>query len=246
VKKIYFASDFHLGLLGFEKSIVREKLIVQWLDNIKDTAESIYLLGDIFDFWHEWKRVVPAGFTRFLGKISELTDLGIKIYFFTGNHDIWVYKYLEQETGVQIIRKPIEITIKNKTFYLAHGDGLGPKDLSFKFVKKIFISKFFQFLFARLHPNFAVWIARFWSESRDGYKKMPQFKHEDEWLIQHSRKIMQTTEFDYFIYGHRHIPIIYNLSEKSKFVCLGDWIKNFTYVEFDGDNLILKKIDEFI
>jgi len=241
VKNIYFASDFHLGLQNFDKSIVREKLLVQWLDNIKDSADEIYLLGDIFDFWHEWKRVVPAGFTRFLGKISELTDSGIKIYFFTGNHDIWAYNYLQQETGMIIYRKPLEIQICNKMFYLAHGDGLGPKDSSFKILKKIFNGRFYQWFFARLHPNFAIKLARTWSESRDGYKKNPQFKYENEWLIQHSREMMKTKNFDYFVYGHRHIPIIYKLSEKCSFVCLGDWIKNFTYAQFDGQELTIKK-----
>lgn len=239
MKKIYFASDFHLGLPNFEKSIIREKLVVKWLDSIKENAKEIYLLGDVFDFWHEWKRVVPIGFTRFLGKIAEITDSGVPVYFFTGNHDIWTYKYLAQEVGVKIIRKPEIKTFGDKKFYLAHGDGLGPKDNSFKLVKKIFTGKFFQWVYARLHPNFAIYLAHSWSQSRDGLKKNPQFKGEEEWLIQHSRKLLETIEIDYFVYGHRHIPLKYNLTEKSFYICLGDWIKNFTYAEFDGQEMKL-------
>jgi UDP-2,3-diacylglucosamine hydrolase len=241
VKKIYFASDFHLGLPRFEKSVIRERLIVKWLDSIKNDAEEIYLLGDIFDFWHEWKRVVPAGFTRFLGKIAEITDSGIPVHFFTGNHDIWTYHYLEQELGVKVYREPVEKVILGKKFYLAHGDGLGPYDRYFKFLKKIFNGNFFQWIFAKFHPDFAIYIAHNWSHSRDGEKKNPVFKGEEEWLILHSREILKTKEFDYFVYGHRHIPLKYQLNDKTHYVCLGDWIKNFTYAEFDGNELNVLK-----
>lgn len=241
MKKIYFVSDLHLGLPNFEKSIIREKLVVKWLDSIKNEVEELYLLGDIFDFWHEWKRVVPAGFTRFLGKIAEFTDAGIPVHFFTGNHDIWTYHYLEQEIGVKIYRNPEEKIIKTKKFYLAHGDGLGPYDKFYKLLKIIFTNKFLQFFFKGLHPNFAIFLAHSWSQSRDGYKKNPKFHNEKEWLIIHSREILKKKNIDYFVYGHRHIPLKYKLNEKSYYICLGDWIKNFTYAEFDGNDINIKK-----
>lgn len=216
-------------------------MIVEWLDSIKDSAQEIYLLGDVFDFWHEWKHVVPKGFTRFLAKIAEITDSGIPVFFFTGNHDIWTYNYLENEIGVKVIRNPEKKNIMGKTFYLAHGDGLGPKDKFFKIMKKIFTGKFFQWAYAGLHPNFAIYLAHSWSHSRDGLKKNPQFKGEEEWLIQHSRKILENSQIDYFVFGHRHIPMKYKLTEHSYYICLGDWLKNFTYAEFDGNDVYIKK-----
>jgi UDP-2,3-diacylglucosamine hydrolase len=239
-KKIYFASDLHLGLPDSKTSLIREKLFVSWLDEIKNDAEEIYLLGDIFDFWWEWKRAVPRGFTRFLGKLCELTDNGIPVHFFTGNHDIWIYDYLPNETGIILHRKAYTKKICGKKFFMAHGDGLGPADHSYKFLKKIFTNKLLQWCYSRLHPNFSLWFGHSWSRSRRLNDRKYEFKGEKEWLIIYSREILKKEHFDYFIFGHRHIPTKVKLNEKSTFLNLGDWFKNFTYAVFDGKDLTLK------
>ena len=160
-KKIYFASDFHLGVPNHEVSLKREKLLVRWLDEIKDQAEAIYLVGDIFDFWFEYKHAIPKGFVRLQGKIAELTDSGIPIHFFTGNHDMWMFGYHEKELGITLHRDPIVVKAQGKKLFVGHGDGLGPGDKGYKFIKKVFANRFFQWCFARLHPNFGIGIANF-------------------------------------------------------------------------------------
>jgi len=241
--KIYFASDFHLGAPDKFRSKQRELLLVNWLDMIKNDATELYLLGDVFDFWYEWKYVVPKGFVRFLCKLSELVECGIKVYYFTGNHDIWAYRYLSEEIGLIIVRKPITIVRDEKKLYLAHGDGLGPKDYGFKIMKMLFTNNILQFLFSRLHPNFSIWLGTNWSLSRDGFSRTPTFTGEKEWLIQHSEKVLKNEHFDYFIYGHRHIPGTYSLSDSSIYVNLGDWLVNNTYAEFEGGQITLKKFN---
>ncbi|MBN2890512.1 MAG: UDP-2,3-diacylglucosamine diphosphatase [Bacteroidales bacterium] len=239
---IYFASDMHLGLPDFERNIPREKKIISWLDNIKKDATEIYFLGDIFEFWYEWKYVIPKHFSRFFGKLSELSDMGIKLHYFTGNHDIWAFGYFEKEFGMKIYREPLEIEINTKKFYLAHGDGLGPGDKWYKFMKKGFNNKILQWIFSNLvHPNLAFRLALKISQDRDACNKTPIFKGEKEWLIQHALEISKSQKFNYFIFGHRHIAKDYKLNNESKVVILGDWIKNFTYAIFDGENLLLKK-----
>ncbi|MBI5217677.1 MAG: UDP-2,3-diacylglucosamine diphosphatase [Bacteroidia bacterium] len=244
-KKIYFVSDLHLGLPSYEKSLEREKLFVAWLDEIKNDAGEIYLLGDIFDFWFEYKTVVPRGFTRLLGKIAELTDSGIHVYFFTGNHDIWVFDYLPRETGVTVVREPIVREWNGKKFYIAHGDGLGPFDRRYKVLKKIFTNRISHWLFARLHPNFGIGFAHLWSHKSREYQEFPTFKGEDkEWLIRYSKMLLQKEHFDYFIFGHRHVPVHIPLNDKSHFINLGDWLFNFTYAVFDGEKAELKKYEK--
>jgi len=241
-KNIYFASDIHLGYPNFEESLKREKLFVQWLNEIKTQASEIYLLGDIFDFWHEYKKVAPRGFSRFLGCISTICDSGVPVHFFTGNHDIWVYDYLPRETGMQIHRNPIKIKRGDKNFYIAHGDGLGPNDWSFKLMKAFFTNKIAQWLFARIHPNTAIGLGHRWSQNRRhtyNYKKFNDL--EREWLIIHSRQILDHEHFDFFIYGHRHFPVAYNLTENSMYLNTGDWLNNFSYAVFNGSELELKK-----
>ena len=245
-KKIYFASDVHLGLPTPEESLEREKKFVRWLDKIKDDAEEIYLLGDIFDFWHEYKHVVPRGYTRFLGKLSEITDSGIPVHYFTGNHDIWVYDYLPQETGVILHRKPITKILNGKKFYLAHGDGLGPWDKGFKIMKAGFTNPILQWFFARIHPNFAVSLANFLSRKKRYAEEKEDliFRGEDkEWLIMYSKMLLEKEHLDFMIYGHRHIPYELMIG-KSKYINLGDWIYNFTYGVFDGENVNLLKFEE--
>ncbi len=241
-KKVYFASDLHLGLPNYEKSLIREKLFVKWLDQVSQDAEAIYLLGDIFDFWHEWSRSAPQGFVRLLGKIAEITDSGIPIHFFTGNHDIWVKKYLPKETGVILHRKEYITEIFGKKFFLAHGDGLGPGDPGYKILKKIFTNKFLQWCFANLiHPDIALWFGHTWSHSRRMTERYPEFYGIDgEWLIIYSKELLKKTHYFYFVYGHRHLQGIHPLNKKSTYVNLGDWLTNFTYGVFDGEKFELK------
>lgn len=242
-KKIYFASDFHLGVPSHETSLIREKRIVKWLDEIKTDAEEIYLMGDLFDFWFEYKYTVPKGFIRLLGKMAEIVDSGIPITLFTGNHDMWMFDYLPKEIGVTIHRDPLTRIYNNKKFYLGHGDGLGPGDHGYKFIKKIFANPICQWLFERLHPNFALRIANYWShKSRiSNAPKDKQFKGEDgEWLVSYSKDVLKKEHFDYFIFGHRHLPLDIKLNETSRYVNLGEWVNYNTYAVFDGERLELK------
>jgi UDP-2,3-diacylglucosamine hydrolase len=242
-KKIYFASDFHLGIPNHEKSLIREKRIVKWLDEIKHDAQEIYLMGDLFDFWFEYKHTVPKGFTRLLGKIAELTDSGIPVTFFTGNHDMWMFDYFSKELGVSIYREPITREYNGKKFYLGHGDGLGPGDYGYKFIKKVFANPLCQWLFARLHPNFAMGMANFWSR-KSRLANGPQDEiftgEENEWLVVYSKEVLQKEHFDYLIFGHRHLPLDIKLNDKSRYINLGEWINYSSYAVFDGSNLELK------
>ena len=242
-KKIYFASDFHLGVPSFEKSLEREKLIVKWLDEVRVDAEEIYLMGDLFDFWFEYKYTAPKGFVRLLGKIAEIVDSGIPITLFTGNHDMWMFDYLPKELGVTIFREPITRVYNNKKFYLGHGDGLGPGDKGYKFIKKIFSNKVCQWLFARLHPNFAMAMANFWSHKSRASNAAADEKflgEENEWLLIYSKEILQKEHFDFFVFGHRHLPLNIQLSDTSKYVNLGEWINYNSYAVFDGEKTTLK------
>jgi UDP-2,3-diacylglucosamine hydrolase len=210
-KKIYFASDAHFGLQGPGESLPREKLFVKWLEKIRDDASEVYLLGDIFDFWFEYRRVVPRGYTRVLGKIAELTDNGIPVHFFTGNHDIWVFDYLPGETGMIIHKGPHIAELRGKKFYMAHGDGLDEYDKGFRIMKRIFTNPILQWLFARLHPNFAIWFGHKWSHrSRYSKELITPFQGEDkeEHMI-FANRMLEKQHFDYFVFGHRHIPLTY-------------------------------------
>ena len=242
-KNIYFASDFHLGAPNYEKSLEREKQIVAWLTHIKPNAEEIFLVGDIFDFWFEYKHAIPKGFVRLQGKIAELTDAGIKVHMFTGNHDMWIFDYIPKELGVELHRHPIERRFGNKNFYIGHGDGLGPGDHSYKILKKIFNNKFCQWSFARLHPNFGIWLANLSSKksrAKSGINDEKFLGIENEWLAIYSKEILAKKHVDYFIYGHRHLPLKLELSDKSTYFNLGDWLRYFTFLEFDGTIAELK------
>ena len=242
-KKTYFASDFHLGVDARLSSKAREKQIVRWLDTIKADAEAIYLVGDVFDFWFEYKTVVPKGYIRLLGKLVELRDQGIPIYFFTGNHDMWMFNYFEKEFNIPTYRSPITREIHGKTFFIGHGDGLGPGDYGYKFIKKVFANPVCQFLFERFHPNFGIGLANFWSgKSRAANPDESHFYGEDkEWLITYANKKLDSFEADYFIFGHRHLPIDYTLKNgKSRYINLGEWMNFNSYAVFDGQKLALK------
>lgn len=246
-KKIYFASDFHLGAPNYEDSLVREKLIVQWLDEIKVDAEEIYLVGDIFDFWFEYKHAIPKGFIRLQGKIAELTDAGISVHIFTGNHDMWIFDYIPKELGAQLHRSNIQKTYNDTKFFIGHGDGLGPGDKGYKFIKKVFASKFCQWSFARLHPNFGIGLANYLSRSsraKTGHEDAIFLGEEQEWLAIYCKEQLAKEHFDYFVFGHRHLPLEIELSDRSKYINLGDWIQYFTYGEFDGETMQLKTYDK--
>lgn len=247
-KKIYFASDVHLGAPALSNNRQREQLFVSWLDRVKNDAESIYLMGDIFDFWFEYKRAVPRGFTRVLGKLAEITDLGITVHFFTGNHDIWVFDYLPSEIGVIVHRDLVKTEIRGKKFFLGHGDGLGPFDKGYKILKKIFTNPILQWGFARIHPNFSIWLAHKWSSHsrlRDGKIEADTFRGEDkEWLVLFAREELKKEHFDYFVFGHRHWPCNIQLNEKSRYINTGDWITHFTYAVFDGETMELKEFEK--
>ena len=240
-KKIYFASDVHLGLEKFGASLKREKHFVAWLESIRHKAQEIYLLGDIFDFWFEYKQVVPRGHTRLLGKLAEIADSGVPIHFFTGNHDLWVFDYLAEELGVIVHTKPYETELYGKKFFLAHGDGLGPGDAGYKRLKKIFTNKLAQWAFRWLHPDLGMAFGHAWSRKRRYHEKQSVFLGEDqEWLVLFSRQKLQMHSFDYFIFGHRHIPIQLKIADSAVYVNLGDWLSHFTYGEFDGEKFSLQ------
>lgn len=240
--RIYFASDLHLGVPNREKSLEREKLFVKWLDEIKKDATAIFLVGDVFDFWFEYKKAVPKGYVRLLGKLAEIRDTGIDIHFFTGNHDMWVFDYLEKEIDLKIYREPQEFIFNNKTFFIGHGDGLGPKDKGYKFLKKIFSNKLCQWLFARIHPNLGISIAEYWSKKSRiaNGQKDETFHGDNEWLTQFCKETLKTKKVDYFIFGHRHLPLEIDLGNDSHYINLGEWVNYKSYAVFDGNKLELK------
>ena len=239
---VYFASDFHLGIDAKLTSKEREKLIVRWLDSIKETAKAIYIVGDIFDFYFEYKTVVPKGYVRIMGKLAELSDAGIEMHFFIGNHDMWIFNYFEEELGIKTHRKPIVTTILGKKFLIGHGDGLGPNDYGYKILKKVFANPICQWLFARLHPNIAIGLGNFWSQrSKDKNIGTDDFEEqgiEKQHLYHYAeRKLKEQPDIDFFIFGHRHIPIDYTLSNgKSRYLNLGQWLFANSYVIFDGND----------
>lgn len=243
-KRVYFSSDNHLGAPTKAASLPREKKFVAWLDSIKKDAAAIFLLGDLFDFWMEYKRVVPKGFTRTLGKLAEIADSGIPIYFFVGNHDLWMNGYFEDELGIPVFHKPQEFIIQNSTFFIGHGDGLGPHDKGYKRMKKVFTNPVCQWLFKRLlHPDFAMRIGHYLSvknkmiSGEDDAKFLGENK---EWLVQYCKRKLQSQHYDYFVFGHRHLPLDIQLNATSKYINLGDWINYYTYGVFDGNAFELK------
>ena len=243
-KNIYFASDVHLGAPTIKDFREHEKRFVAWLDQIKDDAGEIYLMGDIFDFWFEYRHVIPKGNTRFLGKLCELTDAGISVHFFTGNHDIWVFDYLPRETGVVVHTKPYVTTLYGKKFFLAHGDGLTPDEKGYQRLKAVFTNRTAQRLFRWLHPDWGVALARFWSrKSRESNQdsEMARFQGEEgEWLVKFSKEKLKNEHFDFFVFGHRHVAIDLPIGENSRVCYLGDWVRLFTYAVWDGETFVLK------
>ncbi len=242
-KKIYFLSDFHLGAPNNEQSLVREKKIVQFLDEIKNNAAVIFLVGDLFDFWYEYRKVVPKGYVRLLGKLAEITDAGIPVHIFVGNHDMWMKGYFQEELSIPVYFEPKEFTFSNKKFLIGHGDGLGPGDNGYKVLKKIFRNPVCQWLFGILPPYIGMGLANFLSRrsrAQTGATEEVFLGEENEWLIIYCKELLQKKFYDFFVFGHRHLPIDFRLSDKSRYINLGDWIRYFSYASFDGEQLELK------
>ncbi len=242
-KKLYFASDFHLGVPDHESSVAREKRIVKWLDSVSSEAHAIYLLGDIFDFWFEYSHAIPRGFIRLQGKLAELRDAGLPIYFFTGNHDMWMFDYFEKELGIVIYHEPQVLEIGTHKLLIGHGDGLGPGDTTYKFLKKFFNSSLCQWMFARIHPNLGIRIANYWSrQSRISNTKMEEkFQgEENEFLLTYCREQEKTNHYDFYVFGHRHLPLDIKVGENSRYINLGEWVHFNTYAEYDGKEFSLK------
>lgn len=243
-KKIYFASDNHLGAPNQAASLPREKKFVAWLEEIKRDAHAIILLGDLFDFWMEYKRVVPKGFTRTLGKLAEISDSGIPVHYFVGNHDLWMNGYFEDELNIPVYHKPKEFVFNNISFFIGHGDGLGPGDKGYKRMKKVFTNPVCQWLFKRLiHPDFGMRLGHYFSVNNrliSGDEDAKFLGENKEWLVQYAKRKLQEKHYDYFIFGHRHLPLEIDLGNQSKYYNLGDWISHFTYGVFDGEKMALK------
>ena len=243
-KKIYFASDNHLGAPTAEESRPREAKFVAWLEHVSKDAAAIFLLGDLFDFWFEYKHVVPKGFVRTLGKLAQLRDRGIPVYFFVGNHDLWMDDYFEKELDIPVFRKPKEFVFNNRKFLIGHGDGLGPGDKGYKRMKKVFTNPLSKWLYRWLHPDLGVPLAQYFSvknKAISGEEDVQFLGEEKEWLIQYCRRKLETQHYDYFIFGHRHLPLDISLQEDATYMNLGDWINFYTYGVFDGKELQLKE-----
>ncbi len=241
-KNIYFLSDFHLGAPSYAQSLQREKLIVQFLDEIKHKAAEIFIVGDMFDFWYEYKYVVPKGYTRLLGKLAELSDAGIKLHFFAGNHDMWLKDYFQQELNMKVYFEPEDFEWNGKSFLVGHGDGLGPGDLGYKRLKKIFRNPFCQWAFGILPPQIGIGLANYMSRrsrAKTGATEEKFLGEDKEWLLQYCKERLNEKNYNYLIFGHRHLPIDFRLNENSRYINLGDWLGFFTYAVFDGRDVQL-------
>ena len=242
-KKIYFLSDFHLGAPDYASSLEREKIIVQFLDQIKEEAAEIFLVGDMFDFWYEYRKVVPKGFVRLLGKLGELSDAGISIHFFAGNHDMWMRDYFAKELNIPVYFKPAEFERRGKIFLVGHGDGLGPGDYGYKRLKKLFRNPVSKWLFGALPPVAGMGLANYLSRrsrAQTGASEETFLGEDKEWLILYSKAKLAEKKIDFFVFGHRHLAIDFRLNNGSRYINLGDWIKYYTYAVFGGDNLELR------
>jgi UDP-2,3-diacylglucosamine hydrolase len=242
-KKVYFLSDFHLGAPDYASSLEREKLVVQFLDGIKDSAAEVFIVGDMFDFWYEYRTVVPKGFVRLLGKLAELTDAGIKMHFFVGNHDMWMKDYLQKEFNFAVYFEPAEFEFSGKNFLVGHGDGLGPGDHKYKFIKKVFRNPFCQWLFGIFPPYIGMGLANYMSRrsrAQTGASEETFLGEDKEWLIIYCRDVLKQKKFDFFVFGHRHLAIDFRLNDNSRYINLGDWIRYYTYAVFDGRDMKLQ------
>lgn len=246
--KVYLASDFHLGVPDRSSSHEREQRLVHWLDHISEDAGALILLGDLFDFWFEYRKVVPKGFTRLLGTLARMSDKGLPIYIFTGNHDLWMKDYLSQEIGATVFHQPQWFEINGQLCYLAHGDGLGPGDHGYKMLKKVFTNKLAQWLFRWIHPDIGIRMANFFSgvsrNSQDSTAEGQFLGEDQEYLVQHVKNLMAHYTATYYIFGHRHYPMKYSLGSEVCYVNLGDWLNHDTYGVHDGQELLLKTFEQ--
>lgn len=244
--KIYFASDFHLGTPNHAESRSREDRVIRWLNSIESTCSELFLMGDVFDFWFEYHTVVPKGFVRLQGKLAAMTDAGTKVYFFKGNHDMWVNTYFSEELGVQIVSDEMVMERGGKRFFLHHGDGLGPGDRKYKFLRRIFRNPVCQWLFALIPPRIGLGIANWWSRSsRLANHKEEVFNGvEYEWLATYAKELLRKERYDYFIFGHRHLPLDIMLDDHARYVNTGEWINFNSYAVFDGNDLSLKYFEK--
>ena len=241
-KKIFFLSDFHFGAPDAGSSLRREKLIVQFLEEIRHQAHALFIVGDMFDFWYEYRTVVPRGFVRLLGKIAELSDQGISIHFFVGNHDMWMKDYFLRELQVPVYFEPREFEFNGRRFLIGHGDGLGPGDHGYKRLKKVFRNPVCQWLFGILPPAVGIGLANYSSRksrAATGQEEEVFLGPEKEWLLIYAKEVLRQKRIDYFVFGHRHLPIDYRLSDSSRYINLGDWINYYTYAVFDGEEMKL-------
>lgn len=248
-KNIYFLSDFHLGAPDHTASVAREKLLVRFLDEIRNDAKEIFLVGDMFDFWYEYRKVVPKGYVRLLGKLAELSDAGVRLHFFAGNHDMWMRDYFQQELNMPVYFQPQEFERDGKLFLIGHGDGLGPGDHGYKRLKKVFRNPVSKWMFGIFPPLLGMGLANYLSRrsrAQTGASEEIFLGEDREWLIIYCREVLKSKNVDYFIFGHRHLAIDYRLSvagpgsKQSRYINLGDWIRYFTYAVFDGQDLQLK------
>lgn len=241
--KIYFLSDFHLGAPDHAASLEREKILVQFLDEIKNNVAELFLVGDMFDFWYEYRRVVPKGHVRLLGKLAELSDAGVVMHFFVGNHDMWMRDYFQQELNIKIYFHPEEFERNGKTFLVGHGDGLGPGDHGYKRLKKVFRNPVSKWLFGIFPPHLGMGLANYMSRksrAQTGTSEETFLGEDKEWLIIYCKEVLKEKKIDFFVFGHRHLAIDYRLNEVSRYINLGDWIRYFTYAVFDGTDMELK------
>ena len=241
-KKIFFLSDFHLGAPDREISLKREKKIIRFLESIQHEAQMIFVLGDLFDFWFEYREVVPKGYVRILGKLASLTDAGIPIHFFVGNHDMWMKDYFQKEMNITVFFEHRLYEFNGKKFMIGHGDGLGPGDHGYKFIKKIFRNKISQFLFGILPPVMGIGLANYFSRKSRAQTGNTDEKfegEEKEWLVQFCKAELKNKPIDYFIFGHRHLPLSLQLNNNSRYINLGDWIKYYSYATWDGKEMKL-------
>lgn len=247
IKKIYFLSDFHLGAPDASQSLAREKRICRFLDSIKNNASQIFIVGDLFDFWFEYRQVIPKGYTRILGKLAELTDNGVPVHFFVGNHDMWMKDYFQKELNIPVYFEPKEFTFSNKKFLIGHGDGLGPGDHGYKAMKKVFRHPVSKWMFGILPPYIGIGMANYFSRksrAKTGTVDEIFLGEENEWLIIYSKEILKKQHYDYFIFGHRHLPIDVQLGNNSRYINLGEWIRYDSYAVFDGNDIELKYYKE--
>ncbi|HYH15625.1 MAG TPA: UDP-2,3-diacylglucosamine diphosphatase [Flavisolibacter sp.] len=242
-KKIYFLSDFHLGTPSAAASLERERLIVRFLDEIQHETAVLFVVGDAFDFWYEYRRVVPRGYVRLLGKLAEFTDAGIPVHFFVGNHDMWMRDYFQKELNIPVYYEAVEFTFNNKLFHIAHGDGLGPGDHKYKFLKKIFRNPLCQWLFGIIPSRIGIGTADYFSRrsrAATGHVEEEFHGEDKEWLIIYSKEVLKQKKVDFFVFGHRHLPIDCRLPNNSRYINLGDWLNYYTYAVFDGSEINLR------